>query len=59
MDTTSTSLRHPHIGLLDTIAIKLLLLIDPSAAIYPGDMERAREIVNDLVDYTRQALGPL
>jgi hypothetical protein len=51
MRSMSGSRRHPRVTLLDTIAMKLLMLANPGAAISPPDMERAREIVNDLAEY--------
>jgi hypothetical protein len=52
----SGSLRHPHVGLLDTIAMKLLMLANPGAPIHPQDMERAREVVNDIAEFVRAEL---
>lgn len=51
----SGSLRHPHVSLRDTIAIKLLVL---SGTVHgdatPEEIRLAREIVDDLAEYIRE-----
>lgn len=53
-----SSLRHPHVSLRDTIAMKLVALNDPYVVHSWQDprMEHAQEIVDDIVDLVFEEL---
>jgi hypothetical protein len=56
-----SSLRHPHVSLRDTIAMKLTTLANPMVHPSPGHVEFdiAREIVDDLLEYIINELEEL
>lgn len=50
----SSSLRHPHVNLRDTIAMKLIAVLDPFGQRLTSQLrEQIGEIVDDLVEYIR------
>lgn len=55
-----SSLRHPAVGLRDTIAIKLLVFTHPALPLAPAHnsemLDQAREIVDDLINLVFEEL---